>query len=142
MMLNKLFGLGRERPEPIPAPVLERILREAARKLPDLRWAVIITTNDLVQEMYDPFGKTDRESAAAMTSAALSLGERISGELGHGQLTCSVTAGEGGVFIVQPLGEGYASSVSLPAEAEIGAAIGALWQAASSVLSAHDPGMG
>ncbi len=140
-MLNKLFGLGRERPEPIPAPVLEQILREAARKLPDLRWAVIITTNGLVQEMYDPFGKTDHDRAAAMTVAALSLGQRISGELGHGQLACSVTAGEGGLFIVQPLGEGYALSVSLPAETEIGAAIDALWQAASSALSAFGPGM-
>ena len=131
-MLDKLFGLGGERSDEIPAPVLEQILRAAARHLPGLRWAVVISMNGVVQEMYDPFGKTDRDRAAAMTAAALSLGERISDELRHGQLTCSITAGVEGVFVVQPLGERYVLGVSLPAETEIGAAMDALWQAVSS----------
>lgn len=138
-MLSKL--LGRKRPEPIPTPVLEQTLRGAARKLPDLRWAAIVSVNGLVQEMYDPFGKTNRDRVAAMTSAALSLGERISHELRHGQLTYSAIASEEGLFIVHPLGEKYVLGISLPTETEIGTAINALRQVTTSLPSVSYPGM-
>ncbi len=131
-MLNNLFG--RKQHEQISASALEQTLRQVARKLPDLRWAAVVSANGLVQEMYDPFGKTDSDRASAMTAAALSLGERISRELRHGQLTYSVTAGDEGLFVVHSIEKAYALAVSLPVETEVSAAIDALTQAVATLM--------
>ncbi|MBN1815448.1 MAG: roadblock/LC7 domain-containing protein [Anaerolineae bacterium] len=134
-MLNKLFG---HKPHAqIPVSALERTLREVARRLPDLRWAAIVSVNGLIQEMYDPFGKAERDRVAAMTAAAFSLGERISNELRHGQMTYSVIAGDEGLFVVHCIGREHTLAVSLPIETEIGAAISALTQAVTALVTAY-----
>ena len=137
-MLSKLFG--RKQHGQIPASALEQILREVARRLPSLRWAAIVSVDGLIQEMYDPFGKTERDRVAAMASAALSLGERISHELQHGQLTYSDIAGDEGLFIVHSIGQEYTLAVGLPVGTEIGTAIDALMQAVTALVSAYYTG--
>jgi predicted regulator of Ras-like GTPase activity (Roadblock/LC7/MglB family) len=134
-MLNKLFG--RKQHPQIPDSALEQTLREVARRLPDLRWAAIVSADGLIQEMYDPFGKAERDRAAAMTAAAFSLGERISSELRHGQMTYSVIAGNEGPFVVHSIGQEYTLAVSLPVGTEIGAAIQTLTQAVTALTSAY-----
>jgi predicted regulator of Ras-like GTPase activity (Roadblock/LC7/MglB family) len=137
-MLNKLFG--RKPPGHIPALALERTLREVARGLPDLRWAAIVSTDGLIQEMYDPFGKTEPDRVAAMATAAFSLGERIAHELRHGQLTYSAIAGDEGLFIAHAIGREYTLAVSLPVGTEIGTATDALTQAVTALMSAYYTG--
>lgn len=137
-MLNKLFG--RKPHGQIPASALEQTLREVARKLPDLRWAAVVSTDGLIQEMYDPFGKTEPDRVAAMAAAAFSLGERIAHELYHGQLTYSVIAGDEGLFIAHSIEREYTLAVSLPAGTEIGTAIDALTQAVTALMSAYYTG--
>lgn len=137
-MLNRFFR--RKQHEQIPASALEQVLREVARKLPDLRWGAIVSADGLIQEMYDPFGKTDPDRASAMATAALSLGGRISQELRHGQLTYSVTAGDGGLFIVYSIGKEYALAISLPAGTELDTVIDILTQAVITLMSAYYTG--
>ena len=139
MMLNRI--LGRKQPDRIPTEEQERALREVAHKLPDLRWAAIVSADGLVQTIYNPFGRQDADRVSAMTAAALSLGERITTELRHGHLAYTVVAGDEGTFAGHLVGEGYVLVVSLPVEAEIGAAIEVLAQAASALETASLKGV-
>jgi predicted regulator of Ras-like GTPase activity (Roadblock/LC7/MglB family) len=137
-MLNKLFG--RKPHGHIPASALEQTLREVARGLPDLRWAAIVSVDGLIQEMYNPFGKTEPDRVAAMALAAISLGERIAHELHHGQLTYSVIAGDEGLFVAHSVGQEYTLATSLPVGTGIGTAIDTLTQAVATLVSAYYTG--
>ncbi|MCP4542131.1 MAG: hypothetical protein GY832_33835 [Chloroflexi bacterium] len=134
-MLNKLFG--RKQREQAPAFALERALRNMGHALPDLNWAAIVSANGLIQEMYGPFGKIEPDRASTMAVAALSLGERISQELRHGQLTYSVIAGDDGIFIAHSIGKTYTLAISLPVRTEIDTAIDILSQTAATLTSAY-----
>jgi predicted regulator of Ras-like GTPase activity (Roadblock/LC7/MglB family) len=137
-MLNKLFG--RKPHGDISTLALEQTLRKVARGLPDLRWAAVVSADGLIQEMYDPFGKTEPDRVAAMAAAAFSLGERIAHELHHGQLTYSAIAGDEGLFIAYSIGREYTLAVSLPVGTGIGTAINALTQAVTALMSAYYTG--
>jgi predicted regulator of Ras-like GTPase activity (Roadblock/LC7/MglB family) len=133
-MLSRIFG--RKLPDRIPIEEQERALREIARKLPDLRWAAIVSVDGLVQTIYNPFGKQDADRVSAMTAAAISLGERITTELRHGHLAYAVVTGDEGIFAGHLVGEGYVLAIGLPADTEIGAVIEVLAQAASALETA------
>ena len=136
-MLNRI--LGRKQPDRIPTGEQERALREIAHKLPDLRWAAIVSADGLVQTIYNPFGKQDADRISAMTAAAISLGERITNELRHGHLAYTVVTGDEGIFAGHTIGEGYVLAVGLPTAADIGTVIEALAQAASVLETASFP---
>lgn len=133
-MLSRIFG--RKLPDRIPTEEQERALREIARKLPDLRWAAIVSVDGLVQTIYNPFGKQDADRVSAMTAATISLGERITTELQHGHLAYAVVAGDEGIFAGHFVGEGYVLVVGLPAEADVGTVIEVLVQTASAMETA------
>jgi predicted regulator of Ras-like GTPase activity (Roadblock/LC7/MglB family) len=139
-MLKRLLGHKPRRR--VSKVALERALSEMARGMPDLHWAAVVSVDGVVHTMHDPFGKAEPDRAAAMAAAALSLGERISCELGHGDLTYEVIAGDQRSFITYPIGDALVLALSLPAEAEVGTVIDRLTQSRGRFASALDPGAG
>ena len=139
-MLNRL--LGRKPRRQVSDVALEQVLSETARRMPDLDWAAVVSVNGVVHTMYDPFGKTEPDRTSAMAAAALSLGERISRELRHGDLTYAVIAGEQSLFITYPIGDTFVLALSLPAEVEVGRVIEGLTQTRAGFESALYPGVG
>jgi predicted regulator of Ras-like GTPase activity (Roadblock/LC7/MglB family) len=140
MMLDRLLGHKPRRR--ISKVALEQALSEMARGMPDLHWAAVVSVDGVVYAVYDPFGKAEPDRAAAMAAAALSLGERISRELRHGDLTYAVIAGDQRLFITYPIKDALMLALSLPAEVEVGRVIDKLTQARAGFASALDPGAG
>jgi predicted regulator of Ras-like GTPase activity (Roadblock/LC7/MglB family) len=139
-MLNKL--LGRRPRQQVSDVALEQILSKIAGWVPDLQWAAVVSVNGVVHTMYDPFGKAEPDRTAAMAAAALSLGERISHELRHGDLAYAIIAGEHSLFITYPVGDAFVLALSLPAEVEVSTAIDRLTQARAGLAPALYPGTG
>jgi len=115
----------------VPPISLEHILRDVARRVPELHWATIATSNGVVQATYDPFHKEQPGRILAAASAVLSLGERVFHKLQHGQLSHLTLAGDAGVLVVQPAGKEYILAISIPPSTETGVAVDALAQAAA-----------
>jgi predicted regulator of Ras-like GTPase activity (Roadblock/LC7/MglB family) len=139
-MLDRL--LGHKPRQHVSQVALEQALSEMARGMPDLHWAAVVSADGIVHTMYDPFGKAEPDRAAAMAAAAISLGERISRELGHGDITYQVIAGDQGSFITYPIKDAFVLALSIPAEVEIDRVIDRLTQARARFTSAIDPGAG
>jgi predicted regulator of Ras-like GTPase activity (Roadblock/LC7/MglB family) len=131
MISNEILGY-RQRVE-IATPALERVLREAARRVPDLHWAMIASLDGVMQAMYDPFHKEHPDRILAAASAVLALGERVFHKLQHGRLTHLTLAGDAGVLVVRPVGREYILALSLPPSAETSTAADALAQAATAL---------
>jgi predicted regulator of Ras-like GTPase activity (Roadblock/LC7/MglB family) len=127
---------GRRQRGQITSLALEQTLRQVARSLPDLRWAAVVSPDGLLHMMYDPFGREKIDRASAMAAAGFSLGERISKELRLGRLVYSVIAGEEGLFLLHSIAGMYVLALSLPAGSDVGAAMGALAQAADTLMPA------
>jgi len=113
----------------VPSLTLEQILRDVARRVPELHWATIASLNGVVQATYDPFHRAQPDRILAAASAVLALGERVFHKLQHGQLTHLTLAGDAGVLIVRPVGKTYILAISIPPSAETSAAVDALAQA-------------
>jgi predicted regulator of Ras-like GTPase activity (Roadblock/LC7/MglB family) len=111
---------------PIP---LEHILRDVARRVPELHWATIASSDGIVQTTYDPFCREQHDRIQAMVSSILSLGERVFRKLQQGELSYLTLAGDTGVIVVQPVGK-YILAISIPSSTETSVAIDALAQAA------------
>lgn len=116
----------------IPPIPLEHILRDVARRVPELHWATIASLNGAVQATYDPFHKEQPDRILAVASAVLSLGERVFHKLQHGQLTHLTLAGDAGVLVVRPVGKEYILAISTP-PSETSIAVDALAQAAAEL---------
>ena len=131
-MLNRI--LGRKPHGRLSEPAMEQALHELAHRLPSLRSAAFVSTDGLMQKMYNPSGQ-EPDRVAAMAAAGLSLGDRISGELQNGRLAYSAIAGDEGLFATHVIGDGYVLAVNLPADTEIGLATDVLAQVAASLES-------
>ena len=131
MIQNDLLTPSRSRS--IPPIALEYILRDVARRVPELHWAIISSLNGVIQATYDPFQKEQPDRILAVASAVLSLGERVFQKLQHGQLTHLTLAGDAGVLVVRPAGKEYILAISIPPSAEVAAAVDALAQAARAL---------
>ena len=129
MIQNDLLTPTRRRR--IPPLTLEHILRDVARRVPELHWATIASLSGVVQATYDPFNKAQPDRILAAASAVLALGERVFHKLQHGQLTHLTLAGDASVLVVRPVGKAYILAISLPASAETSVAVDALAQAAT-----------
>jgi predicted regulator of Ras-like GTPase activity (Roadblock/LC7/MglB family) len=116
-----------------PPITLERVLRDVARRVPELHWATISSLNGAIQATYDPFQKEQPDRILAIASAVLSLGERVFHKLQHGQLTHLTLAGDAGVLVVRPVRKEYILAISIPPSVEVAAAVDALAHAASAL---------
>jgi predicted regulator of Ras-like GTPase activity (Roadblock/LC7/MglB family) len=129
MIQSDLLALAQRRH--IPPLTLEHILRDVARRVPELHWATIASLNGVVEATYDPFHRAQPDRILAAVSAVLALGERVFHKLQHGQLTHLTLAGDTGELVVRPVGRAYILGISIPPSAETRVAIDALAQAAA-----------
>jgi predicted regulator of Ras-like GTPase activity (Roadblock/LC7/MglB family) len=117
----------------IPPLTLEHILRDVARRVPELHWATIASLNGVVQATYDPFCRAQPDRILASASAVLSLGERVFHKLQHGQLTHLTLAGDAGVIVVRPAGKAYILAIGVPPSVDTRVAVEALAQTATAL---------
>jgi predicted regulator of Ras-like GTPase activity (Roadblock/LC7/MglB family) len=129
MIQNGLLTLTRHRR--IPSLTLEHILRDVARRVPELHWATIASLDGIVQATYDPFCRQQPDRIQALVSSILSLGERVFHKLQHGQLSHMTLVGDAGTLVVQPVGKAYILAISIPPSTEMSVAVNALAQAAT-----------
>jgi predicted regulator of Ras-like GTPase activity (Roadblock/LC7/MglB family) len=123
------------RQEGISAAAFEQALRDLARRVPALNWAVIASVDGVIQATYDPFGKEQADRILALVSSVLTLGERVFQKLQHGHLSCLTLAGKAGVIVACPVGAAYVMAVSTPPEAQA-AVVYALEQVARTLRPA------
>jgi predicted regulator of Ras-like GTPase activity (Roadblock/LC7/MglB family) len=120
----------------------EHALRDLARRVPTLSWAIIASVDGVVQATYDPFGRERADRILALVSSVLALGERVFQKLQHGRLDCLTLAGKTGVIVACPVGPAYVMAVSVPSEAQA-AVVYALEQVAGALrLALSQPGAG
>jgi predicted regulator of Ras-like GTPase activity (Roadblock/LC7/MglB family) len=114
-----------------PSLTLEHILRNVARRVPELHWTTIASLNGVVQATYDPFHRAQPDRILAAASAVLALGERVFHKLQHGQLTHLTLTGDAGTLVVRPVGKAHILAISIPPSTEMSVAVDALAQAAA-----------
>ena len=129
MIANGIVGY-RQR-APVATPALERALREVARRVPDLHWATIASSDGIVQATYDPFCRERHDRIQALVSSVLSLGERVFRKLQQGELSYLTLVGDTGVIVVRPVGKEYILAISIPPSREMSVAVDTLAQAAT-----------
>jgi predicted regulator of Ras-like GTPase activity (Roadblock/LC7/MglB family) len=79
-------------------------LREMQAASPDIEASAVVSVDGLIMASALPTDvKEDRVSA--MSAAMLSLGERIAGELGRGELEQVYIHGDGGYILLTAIGE-------------------------------------
>jgi uncharacterized protein len=116
-MFKKLFNLGAEdEAEPVQ---VERNLAAIATRVPSVRWAALVSSNGLLKGLFPSQLELGADTIAAMSAAMLSLGERISAELRHGDLQYTFTVGEKGGTLVLILNQNFLLSLGLEPDASL-----------------------
>ena len=90
--------------EPSRADRLVRRLQEMQMNTPDVEATAIVSVDGLIIASSLPAG-VEEDRVSAMSAAMLSLGERISGELGRGMLDEVYVKGENGYVVLRAVGE-------------------------------------
>jgi uncharacterized protein len=80
-----------------------RHLRELQRATPDIEASAVVSVDGLIMASSLP-QNVEEDRVSAMSAAMLSLGERISGELGRGTLDQVFVRGEDGYVILMAIG--------------------------------------
>jgi predicted regulator of Ras-like GTPase activity (Roadblock/LC7/MglB family) len=125
----------REWREGVSVTAFERALRDVARRVPTLRWAVIASVDGVIQAMHDPFGEERPDRILALVSSVLTLGERVFQKLQHGRLACLALTGETGVLAACPIGPAYVMAISTSLGTGTDAAVDALVEGVSLLRS-------
>jgi len=79
-------------------------LREMQAASPEIEASAIVSVDGLIMASALP-SEVEEDRVSAMSAAMLSLGERISGELGRGMLEQVYIRGAGGYVILTSVGE-------------------------------------
>ncbi len=98
--------------------LLER-LRDLQASSGDVEAAAIVSVDGLSMASSLP-GHIEEDRVSAMSAAMVSLGERISGELGRGMLEQVMVKGESGYVILTSVGEEAVLTVLARKEAKLG----------------------
>ncbi len=94
-------------------------LRDLQASSGDVEGAAIVSVDGLSMASSLP-GNVEEDRVSAMSAAMLSLGERISSELGRGQLEQVFIKGERGYVILTSVGEEAVLTVLARPEAKLG----------------------
>jgi uncharacterized protein len=94
-------------------------LRDLQASSGDVEGAAIVSVDGLSMASSLQAG-TEEDRVSAMSAAMLSLGERISSELGRGELEQVMVKGEGGYVILTAVGEEAVLTVLARKEAKLG----------------------
>ncbi len=79
-------------------------LRDLQATTPEIEGAGVVSVDGLIMASSFPAG-VEEDRVSAMSAAMISLGERISGELGRGILDQVYIKGDGGYVILMSVGE-------------------------------------
>ncbi len=94
-------------------------LRDLQASSGDVEAAAIVSVDGLSMASSLP-SNIEEDRVSAMSAAMLSLGERISGELGRGELEQVMVKGEKGYVILTSVGEEAVLTVLARADAKLG----------------------
>lgn len=79
-------------------------LRDLQASTPDIEASAVVSVDGLIMASALPQG-TEEDRVSAMSAAMISLGERIAGELGRGDLDQVYIRGDSGFVILMSVGE-------------------------------------
>jgi uncharacterized protein len=132
-MLQKLLG----RPISSPAPESRQVtegLTQLVLASPDVVRATLVTSTGLLRGSFPQQAAEDRISA--MSAAMLSLGERICGELGSGEMRYVILAGSKTSQLLIVLSKGYALELELRPNVSVDAVLNAIKESTGPLLQA------
>jgi predicted regulator of Ras-like GTPase activity (Roadblock/LC7/MglB family) len=132
-MLQKLLG----RPIPSPAPESRQVtegLTQLALASPEVVRATLVTSTGLLRGSFPQQAAEDRISA--MSAAMLSLGERICGELGSGEMRYVILAGSKTSQLLIVLSKDYALELELRPNVSVDAVLNAIKESTGPLLQA------
>ncbi len=98
---------------------LHRRLRELQMNAPDIEATAVVSVDGLTMASSLPAG-VEEDRVSAMSAAMLSLGERIAGELGRGELDEIYVKGEHGYVVLRAIGEEAVLTVLARQQAKLG----------------------
>lgn len=98
---------------------LNERLRDLQVSSPDVEAAVIVSVDGLNMASSLP-ANIEEDRVSAMSAAMLSLGERIAGELGRGNLDQVYIKGENGYVLLSAIGEEAVLTVLAREQAKLG----------------------
>jgi predicted regulator of Ras-like GTPase activity (Roadblock/LC7/MglB family) len=94
-------------------------LRDLQASSPDVEASAVVSVDGLTMASALP-GDVEEDRVSAMSAAMLSLGERISGELGRGKLDQVYIRGESGYVILMSVGQEAVLTVLARQQAKLG----------------------
>lgn len=94
-------------------------LRELQISTPDVEASAVVSVDGLTMAAFLPAG-SEEDRVSAMSAAMLSLGERISGELGRGDLDQIYVKGKNGYVLLMAVGEEAVLTVLAREQAKLG----------------------
>lgn len=94
-------------------------LRDLQVSTPDVEASAVVSVDGLTMASSLPAG-VEEDRVAAMSAAMLSLGERIAGELGRGNLDQVYIRGEQGYVLLMDVGEEAVLTVLAREQAKLG----------------------
>jgi predicted regulator of Ras-like GTPase activity (Roadblock/LC7/MglB family) len=94
-------------------------MRDLQAGTPDIEASVVVSVDGLVMASSLPAG-LDEDRISAMSAAMLSLGDRITGELGRGELAQVYIKGSEGIIVLMAVGEDAVLTVLARASAKLG----------------------
>ena len=86
------------------AELMVEYLREMQAASPEIIASAVVSVDGLIMASALP-AEVEEDRVSAMSAAMLSLGERISGELGRGSLEQVYIRGDGGYVILTAIGQ-------------------------------------
>lgn len=106
-------------PEPTRTELLMERLQDLQVAMPDVEAAAVVSLDGLAIASFLPAGM-EEDRVSAMSAALLSLGERISSELGRGSLDEVYIKGERGYVVLTPVGEAAVLTVLTRHQTKLG----------------------
>jgi predicted regulator of Ras-like GTPase activity (Roadblock/LC7/MglB family) len=94
-------------------------LRQLQASSPDIEASAIVSVDGLTIASALPQG-VEEDRVSAMSAAMLSLGERIAGELGRGNLAQVYIKGENGYIVLMSIGEDAVLTALARQQAKLG----------------------
>jgi predicted regulator of Ras-like GTPase activity (Roadblock/LC7/MglB family) len=94
-------------------------LRDLQSRTPDIEASAVVSVDGLIMASSLPAG-VEEDRVSAMSAAMLSLGERISGELGRGALDEVYIHGNGGYVLLMSAGAEAVLTVLAREQAKLG----------------------
>lgn len=115
-------------------PDVDRALAALVEKLPESYWGALVRNDGIMVSCFPSRLPVEEDRISAMSAAMLSLGERIAGELGIGDLGYSIIAGANGLQLVLVLDAEMVLALGLRRDVSVDSVLGKLRQLQTPLL--------